>query len=220
MQYLSLALYAEGPTDYHFLRPLLYRLCEDLCLNEGWSAVEISEVLALDDAPDQKDAPRAQRILSAAKAAAGAWRILFIHADGANDPKGLRAQQVEPGLSLLREKFGSTGVGVAVVPVREMETWAIADGDAIRHAFGSTLSDTELGLPRPNRAAAVTDPKLQLETAMKLARPLGRGKKQSTTPHLNTLGETVSLSKLRQIEAFSELEADLRNALKQLSILR
>ena len=32
MHYLGLALYAEGPTDYYFLRPLLPRLCEDICL--------------------------------------------------------------------------------------------------------------------------------------------------------------------------------------------
>ena len=31
MQYLGLALYAEGKTDYRFLRPLLLRLCLSAC---------------------------------------------------------------------------------------------------------------------------------------------------------------------------------------------
>ena len=31
MQYLGLALYAEGSTDYQFLCPLLLRLCESAC---------------------------------------------------------------------------------------------------------------------------------------------------------------------------------------------
>ena len=39
MQYLSLALYAEGPTDYRFLSPLLQRLCEDICLRDALDLV-------------------------------------------------------------------------------------------------------------------------------------------------------------------------------------
>lgn len=35
MHYLGLALYAEGATDYYFLRPLLLRLCEDICTQEA-----------------------------------------------------------------------------------------------------------------------------------------------------------------------------------------
>ena len=49
MQYLSLALYAEGPTDYRFLSPLLQRLCEDICLRDALDLVEVSEVLALEE---------------------------------------------------------------------------------------------------------------------------------------------------------------------------
>lgn len=220
MQYLSLALYAEGPTDYYFLRPLLYRLCEDLCLRNGMGAVDISEVLGLDHPPADHAASRAQRILSAAQSAQGAWRVLFIHADGANDPRHLHAEQVEPALSLLRKEFGAEGIGVAVVPVRETESWAIADGEALRHAFGSGLSDAELGLPSLARVAAVTDPKALLEAAFELTQPSGRRKRQGTSPYLNALGEQVSLPRLRQLEAFAAMEAELKDALQQLNILR
>ncbi len=41
MHYLGIALYAEGPTDYYFLRPLLQRLCEDICLRESPHSVEV-----------------------------------------------------------------------------------------------------------------------------------------------------------------------------------
>ena len=105
MQYLGLALYAEGPTDYYFLRPLLQRLCEDLCAREAIGPVDVSEVLSLDH-PDEVDAaPREQRILAAAKLAQNSWTILFVHADGANDPKRIRKEQVEPSLELLRDSF-------------------------------------------------------------------------------------------------------------------
>ena len=58
MQYLSLALYAEGPTDYRFLSPVLHRLCQDICLEEARGHVDIPEaILPLDDTEDMKHAP-------------------------------------------------------------------------------------------------------------------------------------------------------------------
>lgn len=94
MHYLGIALYAEGPTDYYFLRPLLQRLCEDICLRESPHSVEFSEVLALDHTEKVKNAPREARILQAAQAARSAWRILFVHTDGSNDPARAREQLV------------------------------------------------------------------------------------------------------------------------------
>jgi len=220
VQYLGLALYAEGPTDYYFLRPLLQRLCEDLCAREAIGPVDVSEVLSLDH-PDEVDAaPREQRILAAAKLAQNSWTILFVHADGANDPKRIRKEQVEPSLELLRDSFKDDGVPVAVVPIRETEAWAIADGDAIRSAFGTDISNGELGLPARRAAEAVTDPKAVLQLAFNATQPSGRRRKQGTSPYLNTLGEVVSLSHLRELTAFATLECDLKAALRQLRILR
>ena len=45
MRYLGLALFAEGATDHAFLRPVLRRLCADLCLEFAEQPVEIGEVL-------------------------------------------------------------------------------------------------------------------------------------------------------------------------------
>ena len=59
MHYLGLALFAEGSTDHRFLRPLLYRLCDELCLG-SLTAVEVSEVLELHTPAGLKDRPRAE----------------------------------------------------------------------------------------------------------------------------------------------------------------
>ena len=220
MQYLGLALYAEGPTDYYFLRPLLQRLCEDLCAREATDQVDVSEVKDLNHPVEVRDEPREQRILAAAKRAEGAWRILFVHADGANDPARARGEQVAPSLELLRDTFRDKGVGVAVVPIRETEAWAIADGEAIRSAFGTRLSDDQLGLPARRAVEAVTDPKAILLAAFHATNPTGRRRKQGTSPYLNTLGEAVSLDQLSELTAFNRLVVELRAALQELRILR
>lgn len=220
MQYLGLALYAEGPTDYYFLRPMLQRLCEDLCASEASEPVDVSEVLSLNHPEELHEEPREQRILAAAKLAQDSWRILFVHADGANDPARARHEQVEPCLSLLGAFFKDDGVGVAVVPIRETEAWGIADGDAVRSAFGTELSDVQLGLPARRAVEAVADPKAVLLGAFHATNPSGRRRKQGPSPYLNTLGEAVSLHHLRELVAFDRLVSDLREALQKLQILR
>ena len=114
----------------------------------------------------------------------------------------------------------ATGSGVAVIPVRETEAWALVDGDALRNIFGTTLTDGALGLP-PSAGAveAVSDPKDSLNRAFATTHPTGRRRKQGVSPLLNALGEQVSLPLLRQLTAFVSLEDELREALRQLRIL-
>jgi hypothetical protein len=160
MHYLGLALYAEGPTDYYFLCPLLRRLCEDICAQEANQSVEVTDVLPLDHPVTSGEASREIRIRDAARLAGGAWRIIFVHADGSGDPGRMREQLAQPALDLLRQEFQGKGLGVAVIPVRETEAWAIADGDALRRVFGTTIIDKDMGLPRTAKALeSDADPK-------------------------------------------------------------
>lgn len=220
MQYLGLALYAEGPTDYYFLRPMLQRLCEDICAKESPHTIEFTEVLALDDDPALKNTSRAERILGAAQEARGAWRILFVHTDGAGNPAKAREQLAQPALEVLNREWGDTGIGVAVIPIRETESWAICDVEALRQVLGTNLSPAELGLPAtPAAVEAAVDPKLILENAFLATQPSGRRKRHGISPMLNALGEQVALRNLRALSGFKTLEQELRSALRTLRIL-
>ncbi|WP_281185337.1 DUF4276 family protein [Trichlorobacter lovleyi] len=220
MHYLGLALYAEGPTDYSFLRPLLQRLCEDICMQESTQPVEVSEVNPLNHHISINDAPREQRILEAAKDARGSWNLLFVHADGAGDSVRARTQQVQPAIDLLQQELSREGTGVAVIPIRETEAWAICDGDALRQVFGTTLNDEQMELPRlPSLVESDLDPKETLRKAFLHTTPSGRHRKQGVSPMLNALGEQVSLQQLRRLTAFAVLEHELKQALRQLRIL-
>ena len=86
MRYLGLALYAEGPADYQFLPPVLHRLADDLRLRLGQEIVEVGGVLSLDTPSECAAEDRGTRILEAARAAWGAFSVLFVHTDGASDP--------------------------------------------------------------------------------------------------------------------------------------
>lgn len=220
MRYLGLALYAEGPTDYYFLPPVLVRLCEELCLRHAVETVEIGSVLALDDSARTRHLSREERIESAATEARNAWNIVFVHTDGEGNPDRAFAERVAPALERLKALGGKTGMGVAVVPVRETEAWAIIDGDALRQVLGTTLTNEALGLPLTAREAEkAKDPKALLDQAFKATLPTGRRKSTGTSPYLSAFGEQVALDKLRGTTSFANLEADLTNALRHLGIL-
>lgn len=220
MHFVALALYAEGRSDYDFLGPVLLRLCEDLCVREASKPVEFPEqVLAVTEAAAHKSAPREERILAAARQAEGAWRILFVHADADGDADRARSERAEPGIRRLQEHFGTAGVGVAVVPVRETESWAIVDGDALRRASGSTASDRELGLPPARIVESTPEPKAVLDHAWRVATAARTRQRRSIAPMLSALGETIALERLRTLSAFQTLEQDLRAALQRLQVL-
>jgi len=220
--YLGLALFAEGPSDHLVLRPLLRRLSESICLRMARSVVEVSEVVELHTPEDQRGKSRADRITAAAKEALGAWHVLFVHADGAGDPIEAVARNITPAISQIGAELGKDDYrGVAVVPVRETEAWALADGDALRRALGTTLSDSDLGVPSsPSLVEKVPDPKLALVNAWKAARGGRKGRRRSSAAvFLEPIGEQARLDRLSVVPAFRELERHLTSALRDLGFI-
>jgi len=221
VRYVGLALFAEGPSDHRLLGPLLRRLTLDLCRRKAYRPVETGEVLELHSPADLKGRPRDERILASALSAAEAWNVLFVHADGRNSSDEIRLRQVEPAIRQVREseQLGESRA-VAVVPVQETEAWALADGDALRRAFGVNAPDDRLGVPQtPREVEAITAPKAALDAGYRsLTRP-GRRTRRKAVAFFELLGGIMSLDVLRQVPAFQRLESELEEALGSLRII-
>lgn len=221
MRYLGLALFAEGSTDYRLLGRILYRTVEDLCLRYGGDEIEIGDFRELDTPKAHQDCSRAARILEAARQDIGAFHILFIHADANGDAGRARQERIEPAVQLIRQEEGLTNThSVAVIPVRETEAWALADGDALRGAFGTTLDDEGLGIPaRPQEVERLSEPKQALDHALREVVGRSRRRCHQVTTYLNAIGERVDLTRLRAVPAYRRFEGDLRAALRQLGYI-
>jgi hypothetical protein len=220
MRLLSSALYCEGPSDALFLRPLLLRLCEATAA-DAHEPVEVPDVVDLGDKAEHRLRPRDERIALAAKAAEGAWIVLFIHADAdARDPRTAIAERVQPAIDRLAAELGTNRQAVAVVPIRMTEAWLLADLDAFGSVLGTTLDVDELGLSGvvAHGVERVTDPKALVRHAIAAAKP--RARAAQVASYRARLGEAVSLERLRRLVAFRTLEQDFRAALATLGILR
>lgn len=220
MRHLSSALYCEGSTDAQFLRPLLLRLCEGMAALAP-DTVEVADVMVLADEPRHRRLPRAERIEMAAKAADGAWLVLFIHADAdGRDGRAARAERVQPAIERMGDLLGPTRQAVAVVPIRMTDAWVLADVDAFRSGVGTTRDDKALGLLDvvAHGADHVPDPKGLLRAAFAAARPGARGAQLGA--YLGRIADAASFEDLRRLEAFRQLESDLKVALRTLGIVR
>lgn len=215
MRYLGLALFAEGPTDHWLLAPILRRVVEDLCVSYAQEQVLIGEVLELWSPADSKSADRATQILQAAREAVGAFHVLFIHADGGGDPDAAVVQRAMPAIGRIAEETSLRGtLGVAVVPVRETEAWALVDGDALRAGLGTLLDDVALGVPnRPRDVEELVDPKQVLNQALAMIVRSPRRRRTLRASFFPRIGEQVRLQLLMDVPAYMHFREELHRAL-------
>ncbi len=198
--YVCAGLYAEGPSDYQFLLPLLDRVLLELLCRNFPAQHELADTQGLPDIMHG----RAARIAATISKSWDSFTLFVIHSDGASDPAAVRANSVQPGIDLTRTQLQTAGrrgqLAVAVcMPIRELEAWLLAD-PLVFERLGIK------GAVLPNDPERVTDPK------QALAALLGRRK-----PPFDFFGEQVSLDALRRLEAFRAFEAELLAALHLLA---
>jgi hypothetical protein len=178
--------------------------------------VDVSEIQRLDVSPSDR---REVRIAEGAVGIQGSFHLLFIHADGNGDRDRAIAERVVPGANQVLEALGAGGRAVVpVVPSRETEAWAIADGDALRRVLSTQHDDATLGVPgHPREVETVSDPKEVFRAAVQLARGGRRGiRPRPAGVFLERLSEEIDLQVLREVPAFRSFENELRDSLRGL----
>lgn len=194
MIYLRAGLYAEGPTDYRFLLPLLDRVLREAAARRFPGANEIEDTQAIDSAGDERR--RADRIAAAVREHEDLIDFLIIHADGAGDPEKARRDQVEPGVAAAAAAIpGKPLPAIGCVPVRELEAWLLADDRVFVEQLG-----VQVALPSaPERDP---DPKRTLASILDQRR-------RRPPDYYALFGEQVGLDRLRRLPAFAAFEAEL-----------
>jgi hypothetical protein len=97
--YLRVGLFAEGPTDYHFLLGLIDKVVDEAAASLLAGVSEVAPPLGIDAPRSLRNRSREERIAAAIEASWDECTLFVIHGDGAGDPDGARRSLVEPGIA-------------------------------------------------------------------------------------------------------------------------
>lgn len=209
MIYVRAGVYAEAPTDYDFLLPLLDRLLDALAASLFPGACQVGPTVGIDAM--LSTGRRAENIAAAIDAWWDACTLFVIHSDGGGDPEGARKSCVDPGLEAARGARPERAVtGAACVPVREIEAWLLADPSVFHAILGEAAMVSCPAAPEHE-----IDPKATLTRILKEG-----GARRPPERMYAFFGERVRLDALRSLPAFRAFEAGLVVALGELARLQ
>jgi hypothetical protein len=216
MLYLSTALVAEGPSDEWFLPIVLQQALREICAQRADVYVEIPDVQVL--RPQAGDAGLVRGICNIADQALDDLAILFYHYDGTARPDKAAAKYWTPLTAAWADIRGGREL-VAIVPVREMEAWALADPEALRTVFGTgSVRRRPFQSDRLADVERLDDPKRTLQEIAVGGRG-GRQHGPDPAAYLTRIAELLSIERLRAVPSFQQWQADTIDALRKMRYL-
>lgn len=219
MRTISLALYAEGATDYRFLSIIIQRTVENILLQHDHPDIGVLEPTPLKNI---KGNSIGDKIFLAAKAAYGV-HILFIHLDADSRTwERAKEERFDPGI----ERIKSSSLEklcrdlVPVIPVKNTEAWLLCDYEAFCEAVGINVPMHEINWPkRPKMVESISDPKCKFNEILKTAYSI-RKRTYETGEFYEILSRLININKLLLVPAFKKFYCELANTMKKIRIIK
>jgi hypothetical protein len=212
--YLSWAAFYEGPSDAAYFNVLIPKLLEDILLRSGRRPYDIALAPAVEFGISRRSNLEASQDVCDRK---NEFHIIFVQADA-----GGRGQQAK--IATRREAIIDAAVercefdreiAVYLSPVKELEAWALCDMDALLVAFGVTRLPQDLAPASPREVERLADPKATLDA---ISIEAGQ-RRRSASSNLVRIAQEQSLSRLRMVPAFQDLEGQVCRALRHIGCL-
>ena len=204
MIYIRAGVFAEGPTDYDFLLPLLDRLLDEHAASLFPAAYELGPTARI-GVPSNSDGGRAERMAAAIERWWDACTLFVIHSDGAGDPLSAKQRCIEPGLKTAGSSRPERSIAAAAcVPVRETEAWMLVDPAVFHMLLGASAT---LSCP--------SDPEHDPDQKATLQRILKDGGLRRPQRVYAYFGEHVRFETMRVLPAFKAFEDELVASLGQ-----
>lgn len=212
----------EGSTDVRFLRKIIERSFEEIayeCQGDVEPVVWPLEVKKTDLSFSEYALKAAQQGVEEI-----GMMILCIHSD-ADDAtnQNVLDNKIAPARELIKAQSDDTTCKILVpaIPVQMMESWMLADKDLLKNEIGTTKTDNELGINRSPES--ITDPKAVIEEAIRIARQekTRRRRKELRISDLYLpVGQKVSIDKLKELPSYRRFQEDIRQAYRELHLMK
>ncbi|WP_111556134.1 DUF4276 family protein [Kitasatospora sp. SolWspMP-SS2h] len=210
---LNAFLMGEGSTDYAFLTVLLERALGELAVCKSLSVAPVQRLQVNVGDP----IGRHRAICSAARDAAPSLSVLFVHYDGSASVERETGKYWDP-LRREWEKFGPSGrLLLRVVPIQEMESWALADRKTLQSVVGASWNAKDIFEGgRLDRPEELSDPKRTLREIIAAGRSKRRVKRDPRD-YLPLIAERMNLRTLEQLSSFRLWQLETEKALADLN---
>lgn len=221
MNVLVLGLYAEGPTDYDFLPPVIRETAMQILAQHEQFEMD-TLVLPIEPLKDPKK-NRNKNILHAARSASG-YHALIFHTDADDDTQDKAlSERFQPACRLVRRAKGQVcKVLVPIIPVQAIEAWMLADYELLLKEIGTDMSVHDLGIPeKAKHVEQISKPKQRLEEVVRIAYA-GRSKRHreiDTRSLYLPMGEKISLERLNEVPAYRKFVDDLTQSLIDIDLI-
>jgi hypothetical protein len=203
MIYIKAGLYAEGPSDYRFLMPVITRLLQEIAPAALLSLPEIADTIGI-DAPAPAPQHRADRIAAAVHDYWGDCTLFVVHGDANGDHVRALNERVLPGIAQVLSQHADAAI-VPCMPVRAVEAWMLCDPGVFRQLLGQVPT-------LPDNPESIAEPKPVLA---KIFDELGADSR-ALRDYQAFFGANVDFAALRALASFRAFEQGLQGALRTL----
>lgn len=217
MTWLVIGLFSEGSSDSRFLPNIIYRQTLNLLLSGQGSDINLQEELQI--FRERNNDNRIARICRES----GAVNLFIVHSDAARNARSRLLRTIVGGIRLgTSERCGLEAYRVVpLMPCREMESWTLADPDAIARACGFEMWPNHVQRSWDAALAeTIDDPKRVLDEALEALHSRTRRRRIPPASYfLERIGSEVDLQRLMRLDSFQEFSKSLEAALRRGSYL-
>lgn len=220
MAQLFIGLIAEGPTDYRFLELIIEKALINIAYDcKGQIDIDVKGIVC-----DKGDS-FTDYVLNASKKGNQELgiTILVVHSD-ADDllSDNTYNYKVNPAKELLEQQSVDTHCKnlVALIPIRETESWMLADKAVFIKSIDTKMNENELNIS--GNPETFNNPKERIEEAIRIGRadmPKKLRNNLKISELYSYLGQAIQLDSLKTFRSFQDFENNIRQVLIELNLL-
>lgn len=198
---------------------LIQRTAEKLLCAGRASVVSVLDPLPIEHV---EGTTGAEKIFNAAQITKG-MDLLVIHLDADGRKLDLaKKERFQPGMYLVRSSDTKACVTlIPIIPIKNIEVWLLCDVEAFQRTVGTRLNSEALGfVQRCHQVESIPDPKQCYYDAVRMAHSKSQ-RRRTFNPgqYYERLGREIDLTKLAQVPAFRNFEAEFVDVLRELHFI-
>lgn len=212
----------EGTTDQRFLKSVVERTFHEI----KFECETDVEILEIEELRDFKGDSFVEKVLDAAKKGFENFgmTVLCVHTDADSESAEASYQnKIEPAQNALEKTNEDEYCKIltAIIPVRTVESWMLADKELLKKQIGTDKTDQELGINK--KPESIAKPKELIEDAIRIAREdqsQRKRKKLSIAELYAPIGQQVDLEDLEKLDSYRDFKNNVRKTFQKLKLLQ